>query len=121
MLVPGGIEFTFDGEGAASHVALGADVRREVFLIFKECVNNAARHSDATQVDISFAMSGGWLRLTIHDNGRGFDPLPLSNGHGLASMKNRAAALRGTLEIQSAAGGGTTAKLAVPLAKHHVW
>jgi len=121
MLVPGGIDFTFDAEGASSHVTLGADLRRQIFLIFKECVNNVARHSGATQVEIVFTMAGAWLRLTIHDNGRGFDPRHLSNGHGLASMTNRAATLRGTLEIHSAAGAGTTAKLAVPVKARGVY
>jgi signal transduction histidine kinase len=115
MLVPGGIDFTFDAEGASGHVTLGADLRRQVFLIFKECINNVARHSGATQAEILFAMSGSWLRLTIHDNGRGFDPGHISNGHGLASMTNRAAALGGTLEIQSAPGAGTTSRFAVPV------
>jgi signal transduction histidine kinase len=121
MLVASGIEFTFDAEGASSHAALGVDIRRQVFLIFKECVNNAARHSGAAQVSIVFAMTGGWLRLTIRDNGRGFDAAHLSNGHGLASMTSRATALRGTLKIESAAGAGTTARLEVPLARHRMW
>jgi signal transduction histidine kinase len=115
MLVPGGIEFTFDADGAAGHMAVGADLRRQIFLIFKECVNNAARHSGAARVEIAFRTAGGWLRLTVRDNGRGFVPQLASNGHGLASMASRAAALRGTLKIESAPGSGTTARLEVPL------
>jgi signal transduction histidine kinase len=122
MLVPGGIDFTFDAAAASSHVALGADLRRQVFLIFKECINNVARHSGATQVDIVFTVSGGMLRITVRDNGRGFDPRDLlTGGHGLASMTNRAAALRGKLRIQPECGVGTTASLEIPLARHRVW
>jgi len=120
MLVPGGIEFWFDAEGASGHVTLGADLRRQIFLIFKECINNVARHSGATRVNIAFTMAGNWLRLTIRDDGCGFDPRRPGNGHGLASMTNRAAGLRGTLEIQSGAGG-TTATLAVPVKTRAVY
>jgi signal transduction histidine kinase/streptogramin lyase len=120
MLVPGGIDFRFDAEGAPGHLTLGADLRRQVFLIFKECIHNIARHSGATQVDIVFALSGGWLRLTIRDNGRGFDPAQLSNGHGLASMTSRAAGLRGALEVQSFAGAGTTSTLSAPVKTRNV-
>ena len=120
MLVSHGIEFTFDAQGAAAHVALNVDLRRQVFLIFKECVSNAARHSGAANVHIAFALSGGWLRLTIRDDGHGFDASRQSTGHGLASMASRAAALRGTLEIVSSSGAGTTAKLDVPLTPRRV-
>jgi ligand-binding sensor domain-containing protein/signal transduction histidine kinase len=121
MLVPGGIEFTFDAEAASGHVTLGADLRRQVFLVFKECVNNIARHSGATQVRIVFAMSGGRLRLSIHDNGRGFDARLPVKGHGLTSMTNRAAALGGTLRIKSESGAGTTASLEIPIHRHRIW
>jgi len=100
---------------------LGVDLRRQVFLIFKECINNIARHSGATQVDIVFAMSDSWLRLTVHDNGRGFDPHHLSNGHGLASMTNRATALRGTARIESVPGEGTAVSPEIPLSRHRMW
>jgi len=121
MLVPSGIDFTFDAHGAEGDIALGVDLRRQVFLIFKECVSNAARHSGARRVKIVFRLSGGHLELTMHDDGCGFDPGDQSAGHGLASMAGRAAALRGTLKIAPAPGGGTTARLDVPLAKRRVW
>jgi signal transduction histidine kinase len=115
MLVPGGIDFIFDAEGASGHIPLGADLRRQVFLIFKECVHNVARHSGAAHVEIVLAMTGGWLRLTIHDDGRGFDPRQPSGGHGLASMKSRADALHGEFEIHPKVGEGTAIRLAVPV------
>jgi ligand-binding sensor domain-containing protein/two-component sensor histidine kinase len=118
MLVPVGIEFTFDAHGAESDVALGADLRRQVFLIFKECIHNAARHSGATQVDIAFALTDGTLRLMIRDNGRGFDSSEVAAGHGLASIASRAAGLNGKVRVDSVPGTGTTATLSVPLPVH---
>jgi ligand-binding sensor domain-containing protein/signal transduction histidine kinase len=121
MLVPGAIDFTFDAEEASGLVALGADLRRQVFFIFKECLNNAARHSGASHVDIVFALSGDWLCLTVRDNGCGFDPGHLSDGQGLASMARRAAALHGQFKIESVSGEGTTARLAIPLPRRRMW
>ena len=120
VLVSHGIDFTFDAQGAAGDVTLGVDLRRQVFLIFKECVSNAARHSGAARVNIVFALSGGRLQLTIRDDGRGFDADRRSAGHGLTSMAGRAAALGGALEIVSGAGTGTNAKLDVPLVRRGV-
>ena len=121
MLVPVGIEFTFDAEGASGQVSLGADLRRQVFLIFKECIHNIARHSAATQVDIVLALRGGALQLMVHDNGRGFDPRSHGAGHGLSSITSRAAALRGTLRLKSAPATGTTVSLEIPAPKHRMW
>jgi signal transduction histidine kinase len=53
---------------------LGADVRREVFLILKESVNNVVKHADATRVEIEFVCDRRRLRLRVSDNGKGFQP-----------------------------------------------
>jgi signal transduction histidine kinase len=55
------------------------------------------------------------LQLTIADDGRGFDAAHQADGHGLASMRARAAALSGTLELVSAPNSGATIKLIAPL------
>ena len=64
----------FNAPDASEHLKLGADVRRDVLLIFKEAVNNAARHSGCSRVDIDLRMEGARLTLTVADNGIGFDP-----------------------------------------------
>lgn len=96
---------------------LGADVRREVFLIFKEAVNNIVRHSQCTHVEISFAVKPNQLTVEIRDDGRGFRAGQLDgSGHGLRNMHERARRLGGALEWVSAPGQGTTLRLGVPLA-----
>jgi signal transduction histidine kinase len=55
------------------------------------------------------------LRLELHDNGRGFDPRVPSEGHGLASLRNRAAAIGGSLAVVSAPGAGTAITLHLPM------
>lgn len=100
-------------------LSLDADVRRQVFLLFKESVNNIVRHAKATEVEIDFALTDHHLTLRVWDNGRGFAetaPQPGQNGgNGLLSMRRRAAELGGRLEVISGNGDGTTVKLEAPL------
>jgi signal transduction histidine kinase/ligand-binding sensor domain-containing protein len=97
-------------------IKLGANVRHEVFLIFKEAVNNIVKHAACTEVAMTLAIDVHVLRLELHDNGRGFDPLMPNEGHGLANLRSRAAALGGTLRVTSAAGAGTAIALHLPIA-----
>ena len=100
---------------ADQEIALGAHLRREVFLIFKEAVNNIVKHSACSEVVITLEIDGAALRLELHDNGRGFDPRAPSEGHGLASLRNRAAAIGGSLTVVSAPGAGTAITLNLPM------
>jgi len=102
-----GIDLRFHTAGIRDGLRLGVDVRRDLLLVFKEAVNNAARHSGCTAVDIQLTLNGAHLSLTIADNGGGFDPSSPAEGQGLASMARRARRLGGTLKIDSAPGRGT--------------
>lgn len=106
------MEFRFQ-EAEAEDIKLGADVRRQVFLVFKESINNIVRHSDCRQADIEFRVEHGWLTLKVSDDGKGFDIREEGNGHGLASMRERARAMGGELELISNNGDGTTVRLRV--------
>jgi signal transduction histidine kinase/ligand-binding sensor domain-containing protein len=110
-----GIAFSFRAPGDERVVRVAADVRRHVFLIFKEAVNNIVRHSGATEADVEMHVDGSRLVLTIRDNGRGFDIADIRDGNGLVSMQDRARAMGGHLDVVSGAGTGTTVRLAVPL------
>jgi len=103
----------FDGD-----IKVGANVRREFFLIFKEGVNNIARHSACTEADIELHADGDNLVLTLNDNGKGFDANEKRSGHGLMSMRERTRLLGGRLEIDSAPGRGASLKFTVPLHTH---
>jgi signal transduction histidine kinase len=109
------IELRFSAPPGGEHLKLGVDVRRDVLLVYKEAVNNAARHSRCSRVEIDFRVERARLRLVVADNGSGFDPSLESEGQGLRSMTRRARRLRGTLETESAAGAGTTVRLSIPL------
>ena len=111
------IEFAFNAPDPRHNIKLGAEMRREVFLIFKESINNMIRHSHCSQADIEFLLKDGWLELKLRDNGQGLDVDKSNEGTGLASMRERAAKLGGALEISSHPGQGTVVKLRVPLAR----
>ncbi|HEY0461388.1 MAG TPA: PAS domain-containing protein [Pyrinomonadaceae bacterium] len=111
------INFTFDAPHLAEEFALGANLRREIYLIFKETVNNIVKHSNCKKVEINLSIENSEIFLNLHDDGAGFDVSRNdSGGHGLASMKARAEGLGGKLEIVSDAQiGGTTVTLCAPL------
>ena len=109
------VEFHFRAPGEQQASRIGADVRRHVFLIFKEAVNNIARHSGCTQAEIELTIEKGCLVLKLVDNGPGFDPSQVSEGQGLASMRARAQRLGGELEITSNQDTGTLVLVRVPL------
>src|SRR6266581_6244655 len=116
------IEFSFSAPDAEHDTRLGADMRREIFLIFKESVNNVVRHSGCNEARINFSIQHGALELRVYDNGRGFDPEIASDGNGLASMRQRALRIGGALEICSQGEQGTTVSLKAPLDDHHwIW
>jgi ligand-binding sensor domain-containing protein/signal transduction histidine kinase len=90
---------------------LAPAVRRHVLLFFKEVVTNVARHAEATAVRAEIEVARGRFRMSIRDNGRGFDRQQTRAGHGLKSLQYRAAELRGNLRVESVPGGGTEIEL----------
>jgi signal transduction histidine kinase len=95
---------------------LGANVRREVFLIFKEAVTNIVKHAACTEAFVGLTIEDGVLRLEVRDNGQGFDTSVPPDGHGLENLRARTAALEGTLTVVSAPGAGTSITLYLPIA-----
>ena len=109
------ITFQFRAPESEFDITLGANLRREVFLIFKESINNLVKHSGCTQADIWFQLSDNTLSLRVSDNGRGFDAGKESDGHGLGSLRERARSIGGQLDLVSKIGQGTAVSLSVPL------
>ncbi|MEO8073156.1 MAG: two-component regulator propeller domain-containing protein [Acidobacteriota bacterium] len=107
------IDLKFKSTDAALKLSVG--VRRDVLLIFKEAVNNAAKHADCSQVVIDFNCQNSVLSLQIEDNGKGFETNAENDGQGLRSMTRRADSLGGNLTIDS--NDGTTVKFELLLSK----
>lgn len=92
-------------------LTLTPEKRREVFLILKEAINNAAKHSQATRVAVAASLDDARLRLRIADDGVGFEKA--GEGHGLPSMAARAQRAGGRLSIHSKPGAGTRIEVEV--------
>ena len=109
------IDVVLRAPAADARLRLGVDVRRQVYLVFKESVTNAVRHAGCSRVEIDLEISAGALSLNIADDGRGFQPAEGGDGHGLASMRHRADELGGRLDVESTPGSGTVVRLSIPL------
>ena len=109
------IALKFSAPSNDADLKIGSDLRRELYLILKESVNNITRHSGATEAVVDLSLVRHELRLEISDNGRGFDPGLRMDGNGVASMRKRAAAFGGTFAVDSAPGRGTRVSLRAQL------
>jgi signal transduction histidine kinase len=95
---------------------LNAEQRHTLFLVTKEALANAAKHSGATELWLRVALNGARLRLAIEDNGRGFDPAAINTDrNGLKNIRHRMNHLGGRATIHSAANRGTRVELELPL------
>ncbi len=116
LLSDGAIRFELEVLGPAS-IPLHATARRDVFLIFKESLHNAARHSGCSAIQVQVGTENGRLKLRVADDGRGFAAeAAQERGQGLESMRRRAAKLGGSVSIASGETG-TSVELVVPLSR----
>jgi len=93
------VEFKTDNLNLDKKIAI--DFRQNIFLIFKEAINNIAKHSAATEVKVYLENRRNGFLLRIADNGRGYDPEKSKNGNGLKNIKLRSERLGGKLTINS--------------------
>jgi len=119
MLTACNIRFRFSAP--ASSLRLSVDQRRHIFLIFKESVNNAARHSGCSEAEAGLDLEADTLVLHVHDNGHGLDMQQTGRGNGLNDMRTRAKALGGEVVIGGGQDCGTTVTLRVPLGRLPGW
>ena len=143
VLAAKNIAFQFHAPAASGEIIVNTNLRREVFLLFKESVNNIVKHADAKNVRINLEIDGGNLTLTIADDGQGFSSEPPAvagesnfaqkttgfienppataggsdsfGGNGILSMKKRAAEMGGKVEITSEIGQGTIVFVSLPI------
>jgi signal transduction histidine kinase len=96
---------------------LAPSVELALLRIAQEALNNALRHAPGARVHVCLEQEPREVRLTVRDHGPGFDPAALSRTTrtmGLATMRERAAAVRGRLTVDSSAGAGTTVTASIP-------
>ena len=102
-----GIRCRFDVPPELPIKTLSQFMRRNLFLAIKEALNNAAKHSEATELTVRIGLDGPWLDVVVADNGRGFDSAQASQErNGLSNMKLRMAEIGGDCQVVSRPGDG---------------
>ncbi|GAA3979611.1 ligand-binding sensor domain-containing protein [Mucilaginibacter dorajii] len=100
-----GILYTIKLEEQAGTNALKMEKRRDVFLIYKEILNNIHKHAGATEVEINMRFNKQQLIMSISDNGKGFDKSLQTHRNGLKNLNNRVARWKGTINIETNKAG----------------
>jgi len=97
--------------------SLDDGISTAAYRIAQEALTNIARHASANHVDVVLKTNDGLLTLAVVDNGQGFDALHLSESEGLgvAGMRERAALVGGSLDVQSQPRKGTRVSFKVPI------
>jgi PAS domain S-box-containing protein len=105
-------EFAAEGERRE----LPAEWEENLLRIGQEALTNAIRHAQATELKMHLVFDHREIRLSLRDNGRGFDPTGRHEGFGLQGMRERVESMGGHFSIQSAKDSGTAISIVLPLA-----
>lgn len=111
-----GVDVSFVVTGGVEQLKLPMGARKDLLLLFKEALHNCSKYAEARTVQVSLHRKGRRLRLSIKDDGAGFDPRLHPDGQGLASMGRRAKALGTELQLSTAPGLGTLVAVELDLA-----
>jgi signal transduction histidine kinase/ligand-binding sensor domain-containing protein len=114
IVEPKNITYHFS-ESVTDGLTLDADKRKNLFLIFKETINNAVKYSNASHIEINLQQQDHSLVLSIKDNGQGFDEQTIKVGNGLRNMRERAKEVNGAVVLKSVLGEGTEVELQLPI------
>lgn len=102
-----GLSHTIEMPASGARVLIDPQRRRHFWLLFKEIVTNAAKHSRCTQVDVRLIAEGKIIVLSVRDNGSGFDPDTVVGGNGLGNIRTRAGMLSADAVLKTRPGQGT--------------
>ena len=98
----GSVRIDFQTKGLHFDQKVNQTLRQNIYLIFKEAVNNAAKHSGADEIKISMINGDGKFKMEIADNGTGIGTVDKHVGHhGLENMQMRAKRIGGELRIKN--------------------
>jgi signal transduction histidine kinase len=116
FLEPTSITCHFDVPEDMPNIKLDIEERRNIYLVFRETLNNIVKHSEASKVWIALRKDDDELFISIKDNGRGFDQENLAKpGNGLVNIKKRMKDIGGQIEIATEPGQGTKTTLTMPM------
>ncbi|HEU5071163.1 MAG TPA: ATP-binding protein [Verrucomicrobiae bacterium] len=116
FLRPTAIQCRFDVDSETTSVVLDLPVRRALLMAIKETLNNAVKHSGATELQLQIQRRGRKLAVVVTDNGQGFDPTAVTaRRNGLTNMAQRLRELGGTCVVTSRPGQGCRVEFALAL------
>lgn len=116
-----GIDGNFSFPEDCPQLPMTSEQRRNIFLVVKEALHNVVKHSGAGVVNLSLGLEGRNIKITIEDDGKGFEPSgPLQIGNGLSSMRSRIEKLGGSYSLSSDPGKGTLIQFSVSLSPLHL-
>jgi signal transduction histidine kinase len=102
-------------DASLDDVTVPAPVEHALLRITQEACTNAVRHGHAGRLTVSMTRGDGHVELAVRDAGTGFDPAAARAGSGLTHIRDRAAELGGTVDIDSAPGRGAALTVRVPV------
>jgi len=109
-----GIACSFTYDNKVNWDNLLGDIKINAYRIVQESLKNCVKHAQCEHIDIAFGMNGGKLKLTISDDGIGFDTKKGKRGIGLRNIISRVKKIKGTFTIESAKGKGTIITITIP-------
>lgn len=118
LLAAKDIQFHFEEDTALKQVILTAQQRKNLYLIFKEAVNNAAKYAACYHLTVRLRRQQQHILLTITDDGKGFSKEEKENGNGLKNMKMRAASIKAAFHLETHPGNGTRIQISMPITQN---
>lgn len=115
LFEPNDVIYSFETSGKMQDIKLDLNQRKEVFLLFKESINNIIKHAGDTTVAIRLLARNRQLVLEVQDNGKGFDEDKVKRGNGLYNLVARTQQVKGSLQIKSKPGEGTFIRFTLPI------
>ncbi len=116
LLAAKNIHCTYNIAAGVAAQLKNMEVRKNLLLLIKEALNNAAKYSGASCVEVSLCARADTLIVQVKDDGCGFNIGSARPGNGIANMQNRAGLMGGTFVLQSEPGSGTTVTCTIPIA-----
>jgi signal transduction histidine kinase len=114
LLHANNITYNFNADGVGMLNEVRGEVRQNIFLIFKEALNNMIKYADASTCSVNLKLSDNNFILEISDDGVGMSGEVNGSGNGIPNIKKRVLQLGGVIDIKTAPGKGTTISISLP-------
>jgi len=109
------MRYTIQADESSLPPKLSTGMRRDLFFVFKEALNNIQKHAMATEVTTKIESEAGCLFMQIGDNGKGFETGMPTHRNGLKNMEQRMQKWGGTITVESSPGNGVLLKITLPV------